>query len=227
MGSVSMTTASTQTGPNGTQSPSEPDVALTVALAEYEFIRELRKTNTDRSAARFNFYMVAASGTIAALAALASQKTDAEAVQLAAAAALGAVFLTLGAAVFVRLVQFTAVQHEYSLALNALRAYLLHRSPELKPYFLLPVLRPQDVPTRRSTSPFSGLAGTAGAINSGVVGFATGALVCIADWPAGATAITGLASVAMVFAAHAWYHTRTLRRYMERLTVRLATRTGP
>ncbi|HEX5598474.1 MAG TPA: hypothetical protein VFX61_21020, partial [Micromonosporaceae bacterium] len=162
----------------------DPDVTLTVALAEYEHLREARRANTDSSAARFNFFLVVATGAAAVTGGLITSSGTGPA-NLVAAASIGGLVLLLGLTVFVRQVEFVNRAKLYGVAINSVRTYLSRRTPELAPYLLMPTL---DTPgVYQARPPGSswlrdsiGLAGTIGLINSTLLaagtGFATGAL---------------------------------------------------
>jgi hypothetical protein len=109
------------------------DVSLTVALAEYEAVREMRRGAHEGSAARFNYFLVVASGGTAVVAGLLGSAGAASAGRTAAALAIGAMVLLVGGVVFVRSVHYRVTGLEYNTALDAMRTYLVSRAPEVRP----------------------------------------------------------------------------------------------
>jgi hypothetical protein len=129
----------------------DEDLALTVALAEYEAVREMRRGAHEGSAARFNYFLVVASGGTAVVAGLLGSGGLATA-RGAAAVAIGAMVLLVGGVVFVRLVHYRVTGLEYNTALDALRTYLVSRAPEVGPYVVMPTLA-DDVRLRMMEQP--------------------------------------------------------------------------
>ncbi|MBO4209716.1 hypothetical protein [Micromonospora echinofusca] len=184
----------------------EPDVALTVALAEYEHVREASRAIHDQSVARFNFFLAVASASTAVSAALITANGPGERVRLATVVGLGVLVLLLGVAVFARLVELNDRGRRYAVAATALRTYLTRRAPDLAPFMLMPTL---DDPGPFTPEPFRrhwfrdavGLPGTVGLVNSAVVASAA-ALGVAASRPGWVGALVGVGLLAGSVAAH-------------------------
>lgn len=150
----------------------DSDAELTIALAEYAHINDLRNQIDQKSSARFNFYLALATAVAAVSAGLLStQPSDTKIV--VASASLGVVVLVFGYAIFLRQVAFTAHSARLTAAGNAIRIYLAKRAPDLAPYMLLPVGKDRGAFPYRAT-PFGGFAGAIGILNSAVLAVATG-----------------------------------------------------
>ncbi|HEU4426002.1 MAG TPA: hypothetical protein VFR67_25985 [Pilimelia sp.] len=193
---------------------SEPDAELTVALAEYEHLREVRRAISDQSTARFNFFLVVASAGTAVSAGLVTAGVRVSGSRVGTVVAIGTLVLLLGVAVFVRQVEYNGRSRRYAVAMTALRTYFVRRHPELSPYVLLPTL---DDPGPFASEPFRrhwirdavGLAGTVGLMNSALMGVAAGmALGRTAHWAVAAAA--GGVLVVASLAAHVAYVRRKL-----------------
>jgi hypothetical protein len=144
------------------------DAALTVALAEYEELRELRRRASEDSTARVNYYIGLTTAGAAVGSALVAARAVDRAVALSAAGAIGAVLLAVGVVTFARLVRYRVHRAEYSAAIAALRSFLVMRAREVEPFMLLP-RADQIEGTRRgpfATPAWAGLAMTVGLINS-------------------------------------------------------------
>ncbi|WDZ84745.1 hypothetical protein [Micromonospora cathayae] len=178
----------------------EPDVPLTIALAEYEHLRDASRAVHEQSTARFTFFLTVATAATAVSAGLVTTGTPGGAVRPAVLAGLGALVLLLGSAVFARQVELNARGRRYAVAATVLRTYLARRSPELAPFLLMPTL---DDPGPFAPEPFrrhwlrdlAGQAGTIGLINSVVVAVAgaTGLAAVGPTWLAGVGAVALLA----------------------------------
>jgi hypothetical protein len=152
------------------------DPSLTVALAEYAELSELRRRADQGSAARFNYFTaVAAAGAAIASALIASSDKN-PAAQLAGAVAIGAMLLLLGVMSFVRLVNYRLSRAEYTAAMAALRSYFVHRAPDVGPFIVLPTgdysVRPRRGPLAKPS--WVDLAMTVGFINSALLAAAVG-----------------------------------------------------
>ncbi|MEV1143369.1 hypothetical protein [Micromonospora sp. NPDC049799] len=183
----------------------EPDVPLTIALAEYEHLREAGRAVQDRSNARFTFFLAVSSASAAAAAGLVT--AGGALPRAALLSALGTLVLLLGLAVFARQVELNDRGRRYAVAATTLRTYLTRRSPDLAPYVLLPTL---DDPGPFAPEPFRrhwfsdlvGQAGTVGVINSVLVavgaGFAGSSVAPSAVAAPGAVLVFGLVAAAHV-----------------------------
>jgi hypothetical protein len=129
----------------------DPDTALTVALAEYEHLREARQANNDQSIARFNFFLVVASAATAVAGGLITGGGSGVA-NTSAVIGIGALVLLLGLTVFVRQVEFTNRAHLYGVAIDSVRTYLTRRAPDVAPYLIMPTLDDHIGYVRRRTS---------------------------------------------------------------------------
>ncbi|MGY0006608.1 hypothetical protein [Micromonospora sp. I033] len=116
------------------------DTELTVALAEYEHLRELSRAVHDQSAARFTFFLAVASGATAVSAGLISAGPPGGRVAPAVLAGLGLLVLLLGVSVFARQVELNDRGRRYAVAATVLRTYLARRAPDLAPYLVMPTL---------------------------------------------------------------------------------------
>lgn len=126
-----------------TASATVRDDELTIALAEYAQLAELRRSLNDQSSARFNFYLVVATAVAAVSAGLLSGGDPSRGTsdaKLGAVGALGVLTLIMGMSIFVRLVEFSKRGQRYSVAQDALRTYLSLRAPGVAPYILMPTL---------------------------------------------------------------------------------------
>lgn len=192
--------------------PDEPDVPLTIALAEYEHLRDASRAVHEQSTARFTFFLTVATAATAVSVGLVTTGTAAGAARPTVLAGLGALVLLLGTAVFARQVELNARGRRYAVAATTLRTYLARRAPELAPFLLMPTL---DDPGPFAPEPFRrhwvrdlvGQAGTIGLINSVVVAVAGGsALAAVAPgWLAVPVAL-------LLFAGSAAAHVAVVRR---------------
>jgi hypothetical protein len=191
------------------------DVALDVALAEYEFAREQRRLSYEGSAARFNYFLLIASGGTAAVAGLVGTQQVSDTARTVAAMTIGGVVLLLGFVIFVRLVNYRLVAIEYAYTINALRTYLLTRAPQLRPYSLLPTLDDADAvpygfPRYRGLRSWTGLAQTVGLVNSVLAGLAVGVLTRSADAAGWAAIVSGAGLAIACSLAHRAYERRLI-----------------
>ncbi|MFR9780533.1 hypothetical protein ACL02O_31355 [Micromonospora sp. MS34] len=191
------------------------DTELTIALAEYEHLRELSRTVHDQSTARFTFFLAVASGATAVSAGLLTTGAPAPAGP-AVLAGLGLLVLLLGIFVFARQVELNDRGRRYAVAATVLRTYLARRAPGLTPFIIMPTL---DDPGPFAPEPFHrhwfrdlvSQAGMIALVNSALVGLAAGLAVLPAGpaWLAGpVAAAAGAASVAG--------HLRAIRRRVAR-----------
>jgi hypothetical protein len=198
------------------------DVDLTVALTEYEAVREMRRGAHEGSAARFNYFLVVASGGTAIVAGLLGSDGSAPA-RLAGAVAIGAMVLMIGGVVFVRLVHYRVTTLEYNTALDALRTYLVDRAPAIRPYVMMPMLT-DDIRLRMGTRirSWTGLASTVGLVNSVLLALAVGGLSGWAASPSWWVAIgPGLVTLALAVVAHRAYERVVVSHAITRLRARL------
>ncbi|MFD0820195.1 hypothetical protein ACFQ0D_18220, partial [Micromonospora zhanjiangensis] len=156
----------------------QQDVSLTVALAEYEHLREARRANDEMSTARFNFFLVVATGATAVAGGLLGG-AEAGAARTGAVAGLGGLVLLLGLTVFIRQVEFVNRSRLYGIALDSMRTYLARRASDVTPYLLMPTLDDpgadrQRPPGGRWLRDAIGLAGTVGLVNSVLIGAGAG-----------------------------------------------------
>jgi hypothetical protein len=162
-------------GPRGNMSDEDP--ALTIALFEYESIRELLILGNTQTAARFNYLIFLSAAVIAGSGAIAGGSAMSAAARLAVIAALTLLLTAIGLLTFERIVRFDIVRLEYLAMMGLYRGYLLERAPQLKPYTILPVQRPGEP---RSSWPvqsaLSNLAHATALINSAAMATATAAL---------------------------------------------------
>jgi hypothetical protein len=208
------------------------DASLAVALAEYEFLREHRRLSYEGSAARFNSFLLIASGGTAVVAGLLGAAGGPQPVRGAAAGALGGVVLLVGFAVFVRLVHYQLSAIEQAYHMNLLRTFLLDRAPALRPYSLLPTIHdvgavPFGSGRERGLRGWSGLPQTVGLVNSVLVALA-GAVLGFGlvgnGWVAGLVGVAlGVGSAVL----HHRYEQRLIRGVREGLDNEIRSRFGP
>ncbi|MGW4462519.1 hypothetical protein [Micromonospora sp. NPDC004704] len=187
----------------------DPDTALTVALAEYEHLREARRANTDQATARFNFFLVVTSAATAVAAALITGGGGGPAIT-GAVTGIGALVLLLGSTIFVRQVEFTNRARLYAVATDSIRTYLARRAPEVAPYIVMPTLddrgiyqgRPPGGPWLREVV---GLSGTIGLVNSALLALGSGLALRRAGAPTWAAGTCGLLVLLGGTAGHVWY----------------------
>ncbi|NES16609.1 MULTISPECIES: hypothetical protein [Micromonospora] len=192
------------------------DTELTIALAEYEHLRELSRAVHDQSAARFTFFLAVASGATAVSAGLITTGTPPGPVGPAVLAGLGLLVLLLGVFVFARQVELNDRGRRYAVAATVLRTYLTRRAPELAPFIVMPTL---DDPGPFAPEPFRrhwfrdlvSQAGMLALVNSVLVGLA----VALAALAADAARLAGPAA-ALVVAASIAAHLRIIRRRVAR-----------
>lgn len=192
------------------------DTELTIALAEYEHLREMSRAVHDQSAARFTFFLAVASGATAVSAGLITTGTPRGPVGPAVLAGLGLLVLLLGVFVFARQVELNDRGRRYAVAATVLRTYLARRAPELAPFIAMPTL---DDPGPFAPEPFRrhwfrdlvSQAGMLALVNSVLVGLA----VALAVLAAGTTWLAVLAAAAVVPASIA-AHLRVIRRRVAR-----------
>ncbi|GEM_PF-6716473 len=210
------------------------NIELTVALNEYQTVREQRQSNRDGSNARFNYFVLIASGGTAVVAGMLGSPGGSGTARFAAAAAVGGVALMVGLIVFVRLVYYRLSAIEHAYALNALRTYLLRRAPGVRPYVLLPTLDDDEAQTPHaiavqgwSARSWAGQAQTVGLVNSVLSGLAgaTVAHVVHPTWWA-ATAV-GVALAVASLLLHRRYEQRAVRLTTARIERRAQQRVNP
>ena len=201
----------------------EPDVPLTVALAEYEHLREPGRSVQDQSAARFTFFLAVASTATAVSAGLLTTGTPAGRSGPVVLVGLGVLVLLLGIAVFARQVELNDRGRRYAVAATVLRTYLARRADDLAPYLLLPTLDDSGPfapePFRRHW--FRDLvsqAGMIGLVNSVLAAFAA-ALVAASTAPAW----SGAPAAAVVLPASTALHLRVIRRRVAGSAARVGT----
>ncbi|WP_191841274.1 hypothetical protein [Catellatospora chokoriensis] len=206
------------------------DIELTVALAEYTKIIEIRRAVSDQAHNRYNFFLVLATGVAAVSAGLLGSAID-QNVRVGAVAALGTLVLLMGPAVFLRQLRYTGASQRYGIAEQALRTYLVRRAPEVAPFVLLPTLDddglfPPPADSRRQRQRDAvGLASTIGLINSALYAMGGGLLGAAARLPGWAVVALALALFAAAAAAHLWWVSRTVRRNVVERERLLAQRT--
>ncbi|SCL17210.1 hypothetical protein GA0070616_1226 [Micromonospora nigra] len=201
----------------------EPDVPLTVALAEYEHLRELSRAVHDQSTARFTFFLAVASAATAVSAGLVTTGSPGGRYGPAVLGGLGVLVLLLGISVFARQVELNDRGRRYAVAATVLRTYLARRAEGLAPYLMLPTL---DDPGPFAPEPFRrhwfrdlvSQAGMIGLLNSVLVAFAA-ALATMATGPAWAGAV----AAAVLLPVSAAVHLRVIRRRVARSATQVGT----
>jgi hypothetical protein len=199
------------------------DVPLTIALAEYEAVREMRRGAHEGSATRFNYFLVVASGGTAVVAGLLGSGGGVSSARNLAALTIGGMVLLIGAVVFVRLVHYRVTGLEYNTALDAMRTYLVRRAPQLRPYMLMPTLD-DDVRARMMSRArgWTGLAQTVALVNSVLLAVAV-AMLC--GWAAAprwwVAVVAGLLTLALAVFAHRAYERAVIHIATIRLQARL------
>jgi hypothetical protein len=207
--------------------PTSDHPELTIALAEYEHISQLRDRLEQKCSGRFNFFLAVATAVTAVAAGLLSQEKVSGAA-LGAVLTLGAMVLFMGLASFIRQVEFTVQGSRLVTAQDSLRTFLARHAPELKPYLLLPVsgdagvYQPHNRRSPRWLRETVGLAGTIALLNSALLGLTVGLvaggrgpgqaadLVLATDpWPPAVAAASGLCSFALHigylrYVRHSW-----------------------
>lgn len=180
-------------------STSDNDTELTIALAEYAHISELRNQLDQKSSTRFSFFLALSTAVTAVVAALLSQFPN-DSRLLDATAVLGLMLLVFGVSIFLRQVAFTSYSRRLTVAQDAIRVYFAGRAPGLKPYLLLPVGADRGAFPHR-TSPVGGFAAAIGVLNSTILA------LLIAVW----TGLMIVAAVAFVgvFLVHLAYVQRS------------------
>lgn len=181
----------------------EPDTALLVALAEYEFLRESSRTALEHGTSRFHFYMIVSSGAAAVATAVITAGHDLDDTATTILATLGVVVLILGASIFAKQTEYHTRLRRYSVAQNLVRTFLARRAPEVAPYLLLRTLDADGSPhmphvprTRLWIYDAASMTGVVGMINSLLTGGAVAALTWHsggARWFVIASATTALA----------------------------------
>ncbi|MCI4062115.1 hypothetical protein MRQ36_05870 [Micromonospora sp. R77] len=192
----------------------DQDTPLTIALAEYEHLRELSRAVHDQSAARFTFFLAVATAATAVSAGLVTTGGSALAgpVRPAVLAGLGVLVLLLGVAVFARQIELNDRGRRYAVAATVLRTYLTRRAPELAAYVIMPTL---DDPGPFAPEPFRrhwfrdlvSQAGMIAVVNSVLVALAA-ALAVLAAGPVWLAAT----AAALVVAGSLALHVRVIRR---------------
>jgi hypothetical protein len=149
----------------------DSDDDLTIALAEYEHLNELRNQLEQKSSTRFNFFLALTTGSVAVSAALLSQSWSGNTAQWAVGA-LAIMVLVVGLAMFLRQVRFTGRNVRLTAAQIAIRTYLARRAPAVRPYMFLPVEADRGIlPGGKMTwiNQALGLPGTTALINSALL----------------------------------------------------------
>ncbi|MFC4150429.1 hypothetical protein ACFO0M_29600 [Micromonospora mangrovi] len=191
----------------------DQDVPLTIALAEYEHLRELSRAVHDQSAARFTFFLAVATAATAVSAGLITTGgTPGGPVRPAVLAGLGVLVLLLGIAVFARQVELNDRGRRYAVAATVLRTWLTRRAPELAAYVMMPTL---DDPGPFAPEPFRrhwfrdlvSQAGMIAVVNSVLVALAA-ALAVLAVGPVWLAATVA----ALVVPGSLALHVRAIRR---------------
>lgn len=188
----------------------DPDIGLTVALAEYEHLREARKDNNDQSIARFNFFLVVASAATAVAGGLLTSGGAGPA-KTSAVTGIGALVLLLGLTIFVRQVEFTNRARFYAVAIESVRTYLARRAPEVAPYLIMPTLDDRGAyqgrpPGGRWLRDAIGLSGTIGLVNSALLGLGGGVVVARHSGAVAWLAVScGVLVLAIAATGHVWY----------------------
>ncbi|MFU8872895.1 hypothetical protein [Micromonospora sp. SL4-19] len=199
------------------------DTELTIALAEYEHLRELSRTVHDQSTARFTFFLAVASGATAVSAGLITTGTSDGRVGPAVLAGLGVLVLLLGIFVFARQIELNDRGRRYAVAATVLRTYLARRAPDLAPFIVMPTL---DDPGPFAPEPFHrhwfrdlvSQAGMLALVNSVLVGLAT-TLAVLAAGPAWLAASVA----ALVVPASVAAHLRAIRHRVARSAAQVGT----
>ncbi|GAB3158445.1 hypothetical protein GCM10027290_61700 [Micromonospora sonneratiae] len=190
----------------------DPDVALTVALAEYEHLQNALRANTEQATARFNFFLVVASAATAVSGGLITGGGSGAA-NTSAVIGLGALVLLLGLTVFVRQVEFANRSRLYAVAIDTVRTYLVRRAPDVGPYLILRTLDdpgafPGRPPGGRWTRDLTSLSGTVSLVNSALVGLGVGLAVRHAGAVWWAAVGCGAAGVTVAMFTHLAYTSR-------------------
>jgi hypothetical protein len=161
------------------------DIALTIALTEYEFAREQRRMSYEGTAQRFNYYLLIASGGTAVVAGLLGASGGTDTPRVAAAGVVGGIVALLGFVIFIRLVHYRLVSIEQAYTIKALRMYLMSRAPELRRYSMLPMVGDDDAgpfgfPRAQGARTWTGLTQMVGLVNSVLLGLGLGEVVRLA-----------------------------------------------
>jgi hypothetical protein len=209
----------------------DPDIALTVALAEYEHLREARRANNDQSTARFNFFLVVASAATAVAGGLITGGGSGAA-NASAVAGIGALVLLLGLTVFVRQVEFTNRARLYAVAIDTVRTYLTRRAPEVAPYLIMPTLDNDGAyqgrpPGGRWLHDAIGMAGTVGLVNSALLAVGTELAVRRSGTPTWLAVACGVAVLAAMTSTHIWYVNRRTGKAFARIWATVQERHPP
>lgn len=199
------------------------DTELTIALAEYEHLRELSRSVHDQSTARFTFFLAVASGATAVSAGLITTGQPGGRVGPAVLAGLGLLVLLLGVFVFARQVELNDRGRRYAVAATVLRTYLARRAPGLAPFIIMPTL---DDPGPFAPEPFHrhwfrdlvSQAGMIALVNSVLVGLAAALAVLLAG-PAWLAALVAAA----ITPASVAVHLRAIRRRVGRSAAQVGT----
>ncbi|WP_144119519.1 hypothetical protein [Catellatospora sichuanensis] len=205
------------------------DIELTVALAEYTKILEMRRAVSDQAHNRYNFFLVIATAVAAVSAGLLGSNID-DNVKVGAVAALGTLVLLMGPAVFLRQLRYTGASQRYGLAEQTLRTYLVRRAPQVAPFVLLPTLDDPGLfppPAGRYQLRLRdavGLAATIGLVNSALLAMGGGLLAAAARLPGWAVVLLALVLFAAAASVHLWWVTRTVRANAAANTHLLTTR---
>ena len=193
------------------------DVELAVVLNEYSFVREQRRNNRDGSNARFNYFLVVATGGTALVAGTLGVPGGVTVPRIAAAGVMGALVLVIGLLVFVRLVHYRLSDIEHCYHLNALRTYLLRRAPSVRSFVLLPTFDDEEssLPLSARARGWAGLAQTVGVVNSVLIGTAVAVAGCYlrfpgAPWWVPAAVAAGAVAAGVSLLLHRRYEQRIL-----------------
>ncbi|MEU3457801.1 hypothetical protein ABZ671_30050 [Micromonospora sp. NPDC006766] len=200
------------------------DTELTIALAEYQHLRELSRTVHDQSVARFTFFLAVASGATAVSAGLISTGGPHGRFGPAVVAGLGLLVLLLGIFVFARQIELNDRGRRYAVAATVLRTYLARRAPALSPFIIMPTL---DDPGPFAPEPFNrhwfrdlvSQAGMIALVNSALLGLATTLTALLLAAPAWLAAPIA----AVVAATSVTAHLRAMRRRIARSAAHVGT----
>jgi hypothetical protein len=199
------------------------DEALTIALAEYEHVRQLRIAHTDNASNQVGQLFIGASVAVAAIAGLVGLAGDniGDAVPVALLG-IGCTVFGLGVLVYLRMQRTRRWRFIYDTSLAALRTYMVRRVPEIRPYVLEGILGTDPAkfrPHRRGVLLVIVLA------NSIVVGLVGGyaAWLYVARQPA-VSAIVGTLGFVVALASHVTSDRRLVARTNRLIEARKARR---
>lgn len=199
------------------------DRELTIALAEYEHLRELSRAVHDQSTARFTFFLAVASAATAVSAGMLTTGTPGGWLRPPVLVGLGLLVLLLGVFVFARQVELNDRGRRYAVAATVLRTYLARSAPDLTPFLIMPTL---DDPGPFAPEPYRrhwfrdlvSQAGMIALVNSVLVGLAA-ALAVLAAGPGWLAALVA----ALVLPASVAAHLSVVRRRVARSAAQVGT----